>query len=143
MILFVIHHSTQEFHIYTMQFNQTGRTNAKSKLRCILQFIFCCNRSSKSNDLSLFNMHTTNKNSSAARYKKKKPVRVRVFSLTVIKVNVFGDLVPGSVIEVANLLLVLHHTSRFAFFLILQSNVVLYGLKVLPMLRQKARWKEK
>lgn len=63
----------------------------------------------------------------------------QAFNLTVIEVNVFGDLVPGSVVEVANLLLVLHHTSRFAFFLVLQSNVILYGLKVLPVLRQKAR----
>lgn len=46
---------------------------------------------------------------------------------------------PGSIVEVANLLLVLHHTGRLAFFLILQSNVILYGLKVLPMLRWKAR----
>lgn len=62
-------------------------------------------------------------------------VSVRACSFTVIEINVLGDLVPGSVVEVANLLLVLHHTCRFAFFLILQSNVVLYGLKVLPMLR--------
>lgn len=60
-------------------------------------------------------------------------------SLTVIEINVFGDLVPGSVVEVANLLLVLHHAGRFAFFLILQCNVVLYGLKVLSVLRRKER----
>lgn len=64
-------------------------------------------------------------------------------SLTVIDINVFGDLVPGSIVEVANLLLVLHHTSRLAFFLILQRNVILYGLKVFPMLRHKARQKER
>lgn len=61
---------------------------------------------------------------------------VRALSLTVIEIDVFGDLVPGSVVEMANLLLVLHHTSGLAFFLILQSNVILYGLKVLPMLRK-------
>lgn len=42
---------------------------------------------------------------------------------------------PSPIVEVANLLLVFHHTSRFAFFLILQSDVVLYGLEVLSMLR--------
>lgn len=54
--------------------------------------------------------------------------------LTVGKVNVFGDLVPSSVVKMADLLLVLHHVSWFTSFLVLHGNVVLNCLKVFPML---------
>lgn len=54
--------------------------------------------------------------------------------LTVGKVNVFGDLVPGPVVKVADLLLVLHHVGWLASFLVLHCNVVLDSLKILPML---------
>lgn len=56
--------------------------------------------------------------------------------LTVGKVNVLGDLVPGAVVEVANLLLVLHHVGRLASLLVLDSNVVLDRLKILPVLEK-------
>lgn len=55
--------------------------------------------------------------------------------LTVGKVNVFGDLVPSSVVKMADLLLVLHHVSWFTSFLVLHSNVVLDRLKVFPVLQ--------
>lgn len=54
--------------------------------------------------------------------------------LTIGKVNVFGDLVPGSVVKMADLLLVLHHVSWFASFLVLHGNVVLDCFKVFPVL---------
>ncbi len=57
--------------------------------------------------------------------------------LTIGKVNVFGDLVPGSVVKVSDLLLVLHHVGWLASFLVLHCNVVLDGLKILPMLETR------
>lgn len=57
--------------------------------------------------------------------------------LTIGKVNVFGDLVPGSVVKVANLLLVLHHVGWFASFLVLHGNVVLDCLKIFPVLETR------
>lgn len=54
--------------------------------------------------------------------------------LTVGEVDVFGDLVPGAVVEVANLLLVLHHVGRLASLLVPHGNVVLDRLKILPVL---------
>lgn len=54
--------------------------------------------------------------------------------LTIGKVNVFGDLVPGSVVKVADLLLVLHHVGWLASFLVLHGNVVLDRLEILPVL---------
>lgn len=56
-------------------------------------------------------------------------------TLTIIKVNVLGDLVPRAVIEVPDLLLVLHHARGLAFLLVLECNVVLNGFKVFPMLQ--------
>lgn len=58
--------------------------------------------------------------------------------LTIIKVNVLWDLVPGAVVEMADLLLILHHAGWLAFLLVLQSNVVLDSFKVLPMLKNKS-----
>lgn len=58
--------------------------------------------------------------------------------LTIIKVNVLWDLVPGAVVEMADLLLVLHHACWLAFLLVLQGNVVLDSFKVLPMLKNKS-----
>lgn len=55
-------------------------------------------------------------------------------SLTIVKIDVFRDLVPGPVVEMAHLLLVLYHTGRFSFLFIFKSNIVLNGLKILPML---------
>lgn len=57
--------------------------------------------------------------------------------LTIGKVDVFGDLVPGSVVKVADLLLVLHHVGWLASFLVLHRNVVLDSLKILPMLETR------
>lgn len=62
-------------------------------------------------------------------------------TLTVVKVNVLGDLVPRAVVEVADLLLVLHHARRLAFLLVLQSNVVLNRFKVFPVLENKVHGK--
>lgn len=45
-----------------------------------------------------------------------------------------GDLVPGAVVKMANLLLVLHHAGWLPFLFVLQCYVVLNGFKVLPML---------
>lgn len=58
--------------------------------------------------------------------------------LTVVKVDVLGDLVPRAVVEVTHLLLVLHHAGRLAFLLVLEGYVVLDRFKVLPMLKNKA-----
>lgn len=58
--------------------------------------------------------------------------------LTVGEVDVFGDLVPGAVVEVANLLLVLHHVGRLASLLVPHGNVVLDRLKILPVLEVQA-----
>lgn len=44
---------------------------------------------------------------------------------------------PGSVVKVANLLLVLHHVGWFASFLVLHGNVVLDCLKILPVLETR------
>lgn len=57
--------------------------------------------------------------------------------LTVGKVNVFGYLVPGSVVKMADLLLVLHHVSWFASFLVLHGNVILDCFKVFPVLQTR------
>lgn len=54
--------------------------------------------------------------------------------LTVGEIDVFRDFVPGPVVEMAHLLLVLHHTCRFTLLLIFKSNVVLNSFKILPML---------
>lgn len=59
--------------------------------------------------------------------------------LTIIKVNVLWDLVPGAVVEMADLFLILHHACWFAFLLVFQGNVVLDGFKVLPMLKKKIK----
>lgn len=40
-------------------------------------------------------------------------------TLTIVKVNVFGNLVPGAVVEMPDLLLVLHHACRLALLLVL------------------------
>lgn len=58
-------------------------------------------------------------------------------ALTMVKVDVLGDLVPGAVVEVADLLLVLHHARWLAFLLVLQRNVVLNRFEVFPMLENK------
>lgn len=57
--------------------------------------------------------------------------------LTIGKVNVLGDLVPGPVVKVADLLLVLHHVGWFSSFLVLHCYVVLDCLKILPMLETR------
>lgn len=82
-------------------FGQTGSNNANQNRTVFVKPIVCS-----------LNMHI--------KYKLlcKNPMDQSV-SLTVIEINVFGDLVPGSIVEVANLLFVLHHTSRLAFFLVL------------------------
>lgn len=54
--------------------------------------------------------------------------------LTIGKVDVFGDLMPGAVVEVAHLLLVLHHVGWLASLLVLHRNVVLDSFKIFPML---------
>lgn len=46
---------------------------------------------------------------------------------------------PGAVVEVANLLLVLHHVGRLASLLVLDGNVVLDRLKILPVLEGRTR----
>ena len=40
-------------------------------------------------------------------------------ALTIVEVNVLGDLVPGAIVEVPHLLLVLHHASRPALLPVL------------------------
>lgn len=45
---------------------------------------------------------------------------------------------PGAVVEVANLLLVLHHVGRLASLLVPHGNVVLDRLKILPVLEVQA-----
>lgn len=57
--------------------------------------------------------------------------------LTMIKVDVLGDLVPCAVVEVPDLLFVLHHARRLAFLPVLEGDVVLNGLEVLPVLREE------
>ena len=57
--------------------------------------------------------------------------------LTIGKINVFGDLVPGAVVKMADLLLVLHHVSWLASLLVLHCNIVLDSLKILPVLDTK------
>lgn len=57
--------------------------------------------------------------------------------LTVIEVNVLGDLVPRTVVEVSHLLLVLHHAGRLAFLLVFEGYIVLDRLKVFSMLENK------
>lgn len=58
--------------------------------------------------------------------------------LTIGKVDVFGDLVPGAVVEVADLLFVLHHVSWLASLFVLHCNVILDRFKILPMLNVTA-----
>lgn len=58
-------------------------------------------------------------------------------TLTIVKVNVLGDLVPGTVVEVPDLLFVLYHACRLALLLVFQSNVVLNCFKVFSMLENK------
>lgn len=58
-------------------------------------------------------------------------------TLTIVEVDVLGDLVPRAVIEVPHLLLVLHHAGGLALLLILESYVVLDGFKVFSMLENK------
>lgn len=41
---------------------------------------------------------------------------------------------PGPVVEVADLLLVLHHVGWLASFLVFHCNVILDSLEILPML---------
>lgn len=55
--------------------------------------------------------------------------------LTVGKVNVFGDLVPGAVVKMPDLLFVLHHVGRLSSLLVLHCNVVLDRLEIFPMLK--------
>lgn len=57
--------------------------------------------------------------------------------LTVIEVNILGNLVPSAVVEVPDLFLVLHHACRLAFLLILQGNIILNSFKVFPMLKKQ------
>lgn len=57
-------------------------------------------------------------------------------TLTAAEVDVLGDLVPRAVVEVAHLLLVLHHAGRLALLLVLERDVVLDGLEVLAVLRE-------
>jgi len=57
--------------------------------------------------------------------------------LTGGKVDMLGDLVPGTVVEMADLLLVLHHVGRLAPLLVLHGDVVLDRLKVLPVLGEQ------
>lgn len=58
-------------------------------------------------------------------------------TLTIVEVDVLGDLVPRAVVEVPHLLFVLHHAGGLALLLILESYVVLDGFKVFPMLENK------
>lgn len=58
-------------------------------------------------------------------------------TLTIVEVNVLGDFVPCSVVEVAHLLLVLHHADWLGFLLVLEGNVVLNGFKILPVLKSE------
>lgn len=44
---------------------------------------------------------------------------------------------PGAVVEMPDLLFVLHHACRLALLLVLQSDVVLNGFKVFSMLENK------
>lgn len=60
-------------------------------------------------------------------------------ALTVVEVDVLGDLVPRAIVEVPHLLFVLHHAGRPALLPVLQRDVVLDGLKVLPVLQDRAR----
>lgn len=55
---------------------------------------------------------------------------------TVGKVDVFGNFVPGAVVEVADLLFVLHHVGRLASFFVLHRNVILDCLKIFAMLER-------
>lgn len=58
--------------------------------------------------------------------------------LTIVEVDVLGDLVPRAVVEMPHLLLVLHHAGRLALLLILEGYVVLDRFKVFPMLENKS-----
>lgn len=62
-------------------------------------------------------------------------------TLTIVEVDVLGDLVPRAVIEVPHLLFVLHHAGGLALLLILESYVVLDGFKVFSMLENKPKGK--
>ena len=57
--------------------------------------------------------------------------------LTVGEVDVLGDLVPGAVVEMADLLLVLNHAGWLSLLPILQRYVGLDGFKILPMLKEE------
>lgn len=46
----------------------------------------------------------------------------------------FGDLVPGAVVKMADLLFVLHHVGWLSSLFVLHCDIILDGLKVLPML---------
>ena len=48
---------------------------------------------------------------------------------------------PCAIVEVPDLLLVLHHAGGLAFLLVFQSNVVLDRFKVFPMLEKKVHIK--
>lgn len=56
---------------------------------------------------------------------------------TVGKVDVFGDFVPGAVVEVADLLFVLHHVGRLASFFVLHCDVILDRLEIFSMLSSR------
>lgn len=58
-------------------------------------------------------------------------------NLTVGKVDVFGDLVPGAVVKMADLLFVLHHVGRLPPLFVLHRNVVLDCLEILPVLMDR------
>lgn len=58
-------------------------------------------------------------------------------NLTVGKVDVFGDLVPGAVVKMADLLFVLHHVGRLSPLFVLHCNVVLDCLEILPVLQDR------
>lgn len=59
-------------------------------------------------------------------------------TLTVGKVNVLGDLVPGAIVKMPDLLFVLHHVGRLPSLFVFHSDIVLDRLKILPMLKVKA-----
>lgn len=61
-----------------------------------------------------------------------------IHTLTIVKVDILGDFVPCTVVEMPDLLLVLHHAGGLAFLLILQSNIVPNGFKIFPVLEDEA-----
>ena len=58
-------------------------------------------------------------------------------SLTISHVHMLGDLLPHAVVQVANLLLCLDKSCLNSSFPTPECQQVMYGIKVLPMLKQK------